>query len=73
MSNLAPENISNNLLTSLSPLTSLSMMIQVTAQALANATQNATFVQQQQNMIIQTNTSVSVSLLHEIGAKYSQK
>lgn len=73
MSDQAPEEICNALMTKYAPKISSLMLVQVTAQALGHAAQNATFSQQQQNTIINTNTAVSASLLHAIGSAYSQQ
>jgi len=73
VSNSSPEDICNKLVAQYAPPISRSMLVQVTAQALANSAQNATFAQQQQNVIINANTSVSAALLHAIGAAYSEK
>jgi len=73
VSDPSPADICNKLVAQYSPPISRSMLVQVTAQALANAAQNATFAQQQQNVIINANTSVSAALLHAIGAAYSKK
>lgn len=73
MSDDSPQDICNQLVAQYAPTISRAMLVQVTAQALANAAQNATFAQQQQNVIINTNTAVSAGLLHAMGAAYSEK
>lgn len=52
---------------------SRNMLVQATAQALGNASHNATFAQQQQNVIINTNTAMSAGIIHAIGAAYAKK
>ncbi|OUS25025.1 hypothetical protein A9Q99_22525 [Gammaproteobacteria bacterium 45_16_T64] len=73
MDEQSPQDICNELVAKYAPSISRSMLVQVTAQALANAAQNATFAQQQQNVIINANTAVSAGLLHAMGAAYSKK
>ncbi|UAA37902.1 RebB family R body protein [Paraneptunicella aestuarii] len=58
----------NQLLDKYSPRIARSMLVQSAAQALANAAHNATFVQQQQNIIISANTSFGVGVIQAIGA-----
>ncbi|WP_086933803.1 RebB family R body protein [Agarilytica rhodophyticola] len=72
MSNSTPQEICNTLIKEYDPKISSLMLVQVVAQSLGNAAQNATFSQQQQNIIINTNTAISASLLHSIGSAYSQ-
>ncbi len=63
----------NKLVATYAPDIARSMMVTSAAQALGNAAHNATFVQQQQNIIVQTNTAVSVEMLHAIGAAHAGK
>ena len=67
MSDPDSAQVVNELMTQFAPPLSRSMLVQTTAQALGNAAHNATFVQQQQNSLISTNTSVGTSILHAIG------
>ena len=55
------------------PSISRSMLLQATAQAIGNAAHNATYAQQQHNLLINTNTVLSSGLIHTIGAAYSKK
>ncbi|SFD51900.1 RebB family R body protein [Pseudoalteromonas denitrificans] len=73
MSNQSPEQLCNDLVSQYAPGISRSMLIQATAQALGNAAHNASFAQQQQNIIINSNTALSTSIIHAIGAAYAKK
>lgn len=65
--------ISHQLVNKFALPVSRNMLVQATAQALGNASHNATFAQQQQNTIINTNTAMSASIIHAIGAAYAKK
>lgn len=73
MSDSSSEEKINELVAKYSPGISRSMMVQAVAQALGNASHNATFAQQQQNTIINTNTALSAAMLHSVGATYAKK
>lgn len=73
MSSKNSEQLCNELISKYAPGISRSMLIQSVAQALANAAHNASFAQQQQNLIINTNTALSASIIHAIGAAYAKK
>lgn len=73
MSDSTTETLCNKLATKFAPSISRAMLLQATAQAMGNAAHNATFVQQQQNMLINTNTALSTGLIHTIGAAYAKK
>ena len=51
---------------------SRAMLIQATAQALSNAAHNATFSQQQHNVLIKTNTAIGANTLLTLGAKHAK-
>lgn len=72
MSDSTPPEQINSLMNKYSPLIARSMLVQSTAQALANAAHNATFAQQQHNVIINANTSTGAGILQAIGAAYAK-
>lgn len=55
-----------------SPQVSRAMLVQATAQALGNAAHNATYSQQQHNVLIKTNTAIGANLILSLGAKYAK-
>ena len=67
------ENGSNEMIAKFSPSIARSMLVQTTAQAMSNAAHNATFAQQQKNIIINTNTSMSAGMLYAMGAAFAKK
>lgn len=67
------DSITEKLTTKYAPSISRAMLLQATAQAMGNAAHNATFVQQQHNLLINTNTALSTGLIHTIGAAYAKK
>jgi hypothetical protein len=73
MSESSSEEQINELVAKYAPSISRSMLVQATAQALGNASHNATFAQQQQNVIINTNTALSAAMIHSVGATYAKK
>lgn len=73
MSEQSPSELCNALVSQYAPSISRSMLVQATAQALGNAAHNATFAQQQHNMIINTSTSVCAGMLQALGAAYAKK
>jgi hypothetical protein len=73
MSDSSSEEKINDLVAKYAPSLSRSMLLQAAAQALGNAAHNATFAQQQTNMIINTNTALSAAMLHSVGATYAKK
>jgi len=54
------------------PQVSRAMLMQATAQALGNAAHNATYSQQQHNVLIKTNTAIGTNLILSLGAKYAK-
>jgi Killing trait len=72
MSEQDSQTVCNELLAKYAPKISRSMLLQATAQALGNAAHNASFTQQQQNLTINTNTALSATILHAIGAAYAK-
>ncbi len=73
MSDSTAEKMCNALVAKYAPTISRSMLLQAVAQAMGNAAHNATFVQQQNNLLINTNTALSTGLIHSLGASYSKK
>jgi len=70
--NNSPEEDLNKLLTDYSAPVARSMLLQATAQALANAAHNATWKQQQANITLHTATSNSVALLQMMGVQITR-
>ncbi len=66
-------SVCNELVNKYAPSISRSMLVQAIAQAMGNAAHNASFTQQQQNLIINTNTALSAGILHSIGSAYAKK
>lgn len=62
----------NQLLTEYSEPASRSLLLQATAQAIANAAHNATAHQQQVNITLHTATSNSVALLQMMGVQITR-
>jgi|TARA_B110000238_G_C16070292_1_gene414607 hypothetical protein len=73
LSQQTPESQCNEMIAQYALTISRAMLVQATAQALSNAAQNGTFVQQQQNIVRNTNTALSTAMLHTIGATYAKK
>lgn len=73
MSESTVEKLCSKLTAEYVPSLSRSMLLQATAQAMGNAAHNATFIQQQHNLLINTNTALSTGLIHTIGASYAKK
>lgn len=72
MSDSSATEKTNDLLDKHSPRVARSMLVQSTAQALSNAAHNATFTQQQHNIIINANTAFGVGVIQAIGAAASK-
>lgn len=73
MSDQTSTQLCNELVNQYAPSLSRSMLLQTTAQALGNAAHNATFAQQQHNMIINTSTALNAGMLQAIGVAYAKK
>lgn len=72
MADKSTEENLNDLVAKYAPSLSRSMMVQAVAQAMGNASHNATFAQQQQNMIINTNTALCAAMVQSVGAAKSK-
>jgi hypothetical protein len=73
MAEQSAEEKANALVSQYAPAISRSMMVNAVAQAMGNASHNATFTQQQHNIIINNSTALNAGMLYAIGAAYAKK